>query len=80
MPSNNDTAMEIAGELYSLGVNLLQAGKIREVKIQVRKALSMASEYAYCLHLLGKHAEAISAQPTHRVRTLCSLRGILCCL
>ncbi len=66
MPSNNDTAMEIAGELYSLGANLLQAGKIREATFQFRKALAMAPDFAdaaislgYCLHRLGKYNEAV---------------------
>jgi len=55
---------ELAWEIHSLGMSLLQAGKIREAAFQFRKALHLAPGFTdaslvlgHCLHAMG-HFEA----------------------
>lgn len=67
VPDNSASKAIIAGEIYSLGMSLLQMNKAREATFQFRKAFSMAPGYSdaalalgHCLHLQGIYAEALS--------------------
>jgi hypothetical protein len=59
--------LEIAKELYALGISLLQLGKAREAAFQFRKALGIAPDFSdaslalgHCLHELREYEEALS--------------------
>lgn len=59
--------MEIARELYVLGMSVLHLGKAREAAFQFRKALGIAPDFSdaslalgHCLHELGEYEEALS--------------------
>lgn len=58
---------EIAGELYAVGIRLLQVGKTREALFQFQKALDIAPDFSdaalalgHCLHILRKYQEAVA--------------------
>lgn len=58
---------EIAGELYAVGISLLQVGKTREALFQFRKALDIEPDFsdaalalAHCLHMLREYQEALA--------------------
>ena len=58
---------EIAGELYAVGIRLLQVGKTREARFQFQKALDIAPDFSdaalalgHCLHILRKYQEAVA--------------------
>jgi Flp pilus assembly protein TadD len=66
-PGVSKHGVEVAGEIYSLGVSLLQLGRRREAAFQFRKALDMTPVFpdaslalGHCLHVLGKYEEALS--------------------
>ncbi len=66
MPHNVGMIRQIAGDIHTVGMALLQAGKTREAAFQFRKALAMTPDFAdavislgYCLHQLGKYDEAV---------------------
>lgn len=57
---------EIARELYSLGMNLVGAGRIREAAFQLTKALALAPDFSdaslalgYCLHKTRQYEAAL---------------------
>lgn len=59
--------MEIAAEIYALGMSLLQLGKVREAAFQFRKALNIAPDFhdaalalGHCLHELREYDQALS--------------------
>lgn len=81
MPETNSTVygLEIAGELYSLGMSLAEAGRIRQAAFQFAKALAVAPGFldarlalGYCLHAMARFEEALvqydhllTANPRH---------------
>ena len=65
--SVNTATVEIARELYALGISLLQLGKAREAAFQFRKVLGIAPGFSdaslalgHCLHELREYEEALS--------------------
>lgn len=65
--ADNSFGTEIAGELYAVGISLLQVGKTREALFQFQKALEIAPDFSdaalalgHCLHRLRKFEEALA--------------------
>lgn len=64
--AGNAKSMEIARELFTLGISLLQSGRLREAAFQFRKAWAVSPEFydaslalGHCLHEIREYEEAL---------------------